>query len=213
MVIVLLSIKANHSQSVKQEDANKYRCLVPQCTKLFKGVDFWRKHVKTRHPEFHDEVRSKIELVNSYVLDPSHIAPSRSDANSNGHFPVGNSGAPTGTPRGFSLQSHMPLSFSPGVGGAYTGMPWGPPGSITNPITHIVPGVGPVRSNGRGLANSYRAPHPYARPDARNGRMPSFSGRGEGAIGPREATQGRTVRSYEDLDAAAPSTMDTELDY
>lgn len=188
--------------------------MVPECTKLFKGVDFWKKHVSTRHEEFWARLRSDVQLVNTYVLDPSHIAPSRSDANSNGHFPLGNNGAPTGTPRGFSLQSHMPLSFSPSLGGGYPGMPYGPPGSVTNPITHVMPGIGPTRTNGRGFAGSYRTPGPYTRPDARGGRMPSFSGRGDGgAIGPKEATQGRTVRSYEDLDAAATTTTETELDY
>lgn len=47
--------------------------------------------------------------------------------------------------------------------------------------------------------------------------MPSFSGaRGDGgafAIGPPQATQGRTVRSYEDLDAAAADSKVPELDY
>ena len=86
---------------MKQEDANKFRCKIPECTKLFKSTEFWRKHVEKRHEDFLARVRSDIELVNTYVLDPSHIAPSRSDANSNGHFPIGSSGQPTGTPRGF----------------------------------------------------------------------------------------------------------------
>jgi hypothetical protein len=44
--------------------------------------------------------------VNAYVLDPSHIAPSRSDSNSNGHFPLGNQNQ-SGTPRGFNLLSGL----------------------------------------------------------------------------------------------------------
>ena len=32
---------------------NKYSCKVIECTKLFKGVEFWRKHVKKRHLEFY----------------------------------------------------------------------------------------------------------------------------------------------------------------
>lgn len=189
---------------------------MPGCSKLFKGLEFWRNHVKLRHDDFYDRIRSEVQLVNAYVLDPSHIAPSRSDANSNGHFPIGSGGAPTGTPRGFSLQSHMPFGFSPGMPGGVPGVPFGPPGSAGNPITHIYPGIGPVRSNGRSFTSNYRLAGPYARPDVRGARLPSFSGRGEGgasAIGPREATMGRTVRSYEDLDAAAPSTETAELDY
>ena len=34
---------------VKQEDESKFRCKVPECTKLFKGESFWRKHVEKRH--------------------------------------------------------------------------------------------------------------------------------------------------------------------
>lgn len=46
--------------------------------------------------------------MNTYVLDPAHIAPSRSDANSNGHFPMNNNAMAVGTPRGFNLQN-MPM--------------------------------------------------------------------------------------------------------
>ena len=37
---------------VKQEDESKYRCKVPECTKLFKAEHFWRKHVEKRHDEW-----------------------------------------------------------------------------------------------------------------------------------------------------------------
>ena len=109
---------------VKQEDENKFRCKVPECTKLFKGESFWRKHVEKRHAEWYDDLNRKVSnnllacftqayttqltLVNTYVLDPAHIAPSRSDANSNGHFPVNNNAMAAGTPRGFNLQN-MPM--------------------------------------------------------------------------------------------------------
>ena len=48
---------------------------------------------------------AQLVLVNTYVLDPSHIAPSRSDANSNGHFPMNNHNLAAGTPRGFNLSN------------------------------------------------------------------------------------------------------------
>lgn len=169
------------------------------------------------------------------MLDPAHIAPSRSDANSNGHFPIGNAGAPTGTPRGFSLQNGFPMGFPVAAGmppqltpagfgpgmfpppGMTTG--WGPPGSTTNPIPGVMPGgVGPMRSHagGRFPASNYRMPGPYARNDGR-ARAPSFSGgRGldGGAVGPPQATAGRSLRSYEDLDATAQGEGEpAELDY
>lgn len=47
---------------VKQEDEHKWRCKIPDCTKLFKEEHFWRKHVEKRHAEWLDgltgEVRS-----------------------------------------------------------------------------------------------------------------------------------------------------------
>lgn len=45
---------------VKQEDEAKFRCKVPECTKLFKGQPFWRKHVEKRHPEFYEKVQSEV---------------------------------------------------------------------------------------------------------------------------------------------------------
>ncbi|WPG97541.1 Hypothetical protein R9X50_00031800 [Acrodontium crateriforme] len=194
---------------VKQEDTNKYRCKVPECTKLFKGVDFWRKHVEKRHPEWLTQLRQDLELVNTYVLDPSHIAPSRSDANSNGHFPT-NSNAPTGTPRGFQLN---PFG-APGAFGMPGGMPFNPSMQASFAAFNASGGggVGPMRNMGRyGMPGAGgRMPGPYARPDGR-GRLPSFSGGrpvmtmgiegGAGAMGPREAVVGRSLRSYEDLDA------------
>ena len=87
-------------------------------------------------------------------------------------------------------------------------------------------GVGPMRSNyGRGPINGgYRAPGPYQRMDGR-GRAPSMGGGmgrpmmgmegGVATMGPKEAVQGRSLRSYEDLDAAGDKEGKAtgELDY
>ena len=92
-------------------------------------------------------------------------------------------------------------------------------------------GVGPVRNHGRGMNGANRMPGPYVRNDGR-GRPPSFSGPrsagvppfmglnmggvapegGAGAMGPAEAVQGRSLKSYEDLDAAGDKGTG-ELDY
>ncbi|KAK3686584.1 hypothetical protein LTR37_019689 [Vermiconidia calcicola] len=228
---------------VKQEDTSKYRCKVPDCTKLFKGTDFWRKHVEKRHQEWYDKLRADVELVNTYVLDPAHIAPSRSDANSNGHFPLGN-GGPSGTPRGFQLNHMMPMGFPMAAGVPGNAMPgmfaagampgWG---GAPMPMMQGMQGghVGPMRNHsGRGGFGGGRMPGPYARNDGRGGpRMPSMGGGrgmmmpgmmggmpgmgvegGAGAMGPNEAVQGRSLRSYEDLDAAGTGDKGTaELDY
>jgi uncharacterized C2H2 Zn-finger protein len=49
---------------VKQEDESKFRCKVPDCTKLFKGHNFWRKHVEKRHEDFFNKVKQD---VSSYI--------------------------------------------------------------------------------------------------------------------------------------------------
>lgn len=51
---------------VKQEDEAKFRCKVPECTKLFKGEIFWRKHVEKRHPEWFDNIKKNVSI---FVLD------------------------------------------------------------------------------------------------------------------------------------------------
>ncbi|SMR44853.1 unnamed protein product [Zymoseptoria tritici ST99CH_3D1] len=219
------------SKFVTQEDVNKFRCKIPECTKLFKGTDFWRKHVEKRHNDWYGRIRSEVELVNTYVLDPAHIAPSRSDANSNGHFPLNNH-APSGTPRGFQLNQQFPMGFPMAPGMPPAGMPgmfnpaqaMGIPGMW--PAAAAMGGVGPMRNNNRGYGmngasngGGYRAQGPYQRNGGR-GRMPSMSGGrpamgmpegGLGAMGPNEAVAGRSLRSYEDLDADKGET--TELNY
>jgi uncharacterized C2H2 Zn-finger protein len=44
----------------KQEDESKWRCKVPECTKLFKGQHFWRKHVEKRHPEWLEKLQKDV---------------------------------------------------------------------------------------------------------------------------------------------------------
>jgi len=142
-------------------------------------------------------------------MDPAHIAPSRSDANSNGHFPLGNHVAATGTPRGFNLANmninlanpglNLQTLFNSAMGG------WDPNFSDDR---HQ---AGPARRGGNRFSNR---PGPYDRPgrDGRNrnnGRLtpPPRNGRGagprfgDGGPGPVQSTQGRSIKSYEDLDA------------
>ncbi|KAH8884505.1 hypothetical protein GQ53DRAFT_829746 [Thozetella sp. PMI_491] len=208
---------------VKQEDEHKWRCKVPDCTKLFKEEHFWKKHVEKRHAEWLDKLREEFELINAYVMDPAHIAPSRTDANSNGHFPPSNGQQPTGTPRGFNLQNYgmnnvltfpgfpMAAMFPPGMMGAnpVAAAGWHAPGGDER-------GAGPIRrGGGMGVGRFQNRPGPYDRrqnprwgPDGQAGggrgyRGPSNrwgDGAGGAAMGPHEAVQGRTIKSYEDLD-------------
>jgi uncharacterized C2H2 Zn-finger protein len=45
---------------VKQEDEHKFRCRVPECTKLFKEEHFWKKHVEKRHPEWLEGLKKDV---------------------------------------------------------------------------------------------------------------------------------------------------------
>jgi hypothetical protein len=170
---------------------------------------------------------SQFDLVNTYVLDPAHIAPSRSDANSNGHFPPSNGHIPAGTPRGFNLQTFglagMPM-------GGFNGPPGFPAifGNPQAPFGNDPRAAGPIRRGGRAYQSTART-GPYDR-RPRDPRYPGESGRlspppgarrggasggpggrwgdgaaGGAAVGPREAVQGRSLKSYEDLDAVAGS--------
>ncbi|KAL4942811.1 hypothetical protein BDV06DRAFT_191386 [Aspergillus oleicola] len=234
---------------VKQEDESKYRCKVPECTKLFKAENFWRKHIEKRHADWYERVKNDLSLVNAYVLDPARIAPSRSDANSNGHFPLNSSQNQAGTPRGFSLASMPPyLTNGPNVPPGFQGVPGGLPGfmGMTNQSSWAANGIadhplhqpgvmrrgggrfnnrsGPYdrRGNrhgpqgadrlspGRGMLNmpGGRLPPPAGAPYIPPGHPAAAAFGGPGgfpdagaAPGPREAVQGRSLKSYEDLDA------------
>ncbi|KAL1990895.1 hypothetical protein VTN49DRAFT_5898 [Thermomyces lanuginosus] len=241
------------SKYVKQEDEARFRCKVPECTKLFKADHYWRKHVEKRHTEWFEKIKSELALVNEYVLDPAHIAPSRSDASSNGHFPVAPGHGPAGTPRGFNLANMSYLNN--GVPGQFHGVPggqmpgymgvgqsgWNHGGVVSGDSTGLH-SAGAVRRTGgryshrsgpydrrsgnrhggtgngrlspvRGMSGMFgpngRLPGqgaaypPGAGGAAGGGNFPDAMGGGSGqqAMGPREAVQGRSLKSYEDLDA------------
>jgi hypothetical protein len=53
---------------VKQEDESKYRCKVPECTKLFKAEHFWRKHVEKRHDDWFVALKNDVSLSYPYLF-------------------------------------------------------------------------------------------------------------------------------------------------
>lgn len=144
-----------------------------------------------------------------------------------------------GTPRGFNLQQHMPPMMGmpggmagmpgygmPGYGGAMMGLPMGQSMMAGNGMH----GAGPMR-RGRGSMSGTRPPGPYDRRQPRYGAMPGQmggmsiagapgmrtggrwgDGAGSMAVGPKEAVQGRSLKSYEDLDAVGAGGGG-ELDY
>jgi len=49
---------------VEEENATKFRCRVDQnCNKLFKGRDYWRKHVANRHQEWYQATSEKVRSI------------------------------------------------------------------------------------------------------------------------------------------------------
>lgn len=125
---------------------------------------------------------------------------------------------------GFPMAAGMaPPGAMPGMFGAGMGMPGFNPMAMQG----LQGGVGPMRSHGgrNGMNGGGRMGGPYARNDGR-GRGPVRGGvmgmmgglvgmeGGAGAIGPQEAVAGRSIRSYEDLDATGVQ-QDTspELNY
>ncbi|KAI0013153.1 hypothetical protein F4779DRAFT_565998 [Xylariaceae sp. FL0662B] len=213
------------SKFVKQEDEHKWRCKVPECTKLFKEDHFWKKHVEKRHGDWLETIKQEFDLINAYVLDPAHIAPSRTDANSNGHFPPANGQTQQGTPRGFNLQNFAMNNMVPPFPG-FPGLPGMPPLFAGNHGMQATGwnaggeerGSGPVRRGGGNVGRFQNRAGPYDRrqPQGRWGQDGQGAGRGRGgagrwgdgaaggaAVGPREAVQGRSLKSYEDLDHVA----------
>lgn len=66
------AVQEEISKYVKQEDDSRYRCKVPECTKLFKAENFWRKHVEKRHPEWFEQIQSDVSiylLVWLFIMD------------------------------------------------------------------------------------------------------------------------------------------------
>jgi uncharacterized C2H2 Zn-finger protein len=217
---------------VKQEDEAKFRCKVPECTKLFKAEHFWRKHVEKRHEDWFSALKSDMNLVNTYVLDPSHIAPSRSDANSNGHFPLPNNHhLNTGTPRGFSLSNMNMMNFNQNAmmnmqnmaaaAGFIPGVNFnnadGMNGHSAGPVRRGRGGYGnrsgPYDRNQRNMQRGYNnmggmiqnmgmMPNSYlAQGGKPGGKWGDGTSNPLAAMGPQQATQGRSIKSYEDLDA------------
>src|SRR5579862_4816713 len=105
-------------------------------------------------------------------MDPSHIAPSRTDANSNGHFPINNNHFPAGTPRGFNL-ANMPMGFAPLPGSVFPpppGFPFFTPHTVPPPSNWGSPGAdftaiddrgqtGPMRRRNNGTRDLQRGPY------------------------------------------------------
>lgn len=127
---------------------------------------------------------------------------------------MGNHVQATGTPRGFNL-AHM--SAMTGSNGMQNGLPGGffnpAMGGVWDPNAALDDRSGPMRRGGHRF-NSRTGPYDRQSRDGRarapgnNGRLTPPRGNrqgaqryGEGGPGPVQSVQGRSIKSYEDLDA------------
>lgn len=60
-------------EHILKVDENKFRCLVPECGKLFKGEDFLRKHFRNRHPDIIGNIELNAEYYGNYLKDPLRL--------------------------------------------------------------------------------------------------------------------------------------------
>lgn len=115
-------------------------------------------------------------------MDPAHIAPSRSDTNSNGHFPL-NSHGQSGTPRGFNLSNLQQFNLPTIPGGlpnamqmaaflAQSGMnpQWSGNHAAFGGAEEDRHNTGPMRRNNNGSNSRFnnRPAGPYDRPNKDN---------------------------------------------
>ena len=59
---VASGIEEEMKKFVTQAAENRWRCKVPDCSKLFKEQYFWRKHVDLRHKDFCDKIKQDVSL-------------------------------------------------------------------------------------------------------------------------------------------------------
>lgn len=48
------------SKYVKHDDDERFRCQVPDCVKLFKAENFWRKHIEKRHADWLQAIEREV---------------------------------------------------------------------------------------------------------------------------------------------------------
>lgn len=84
------------SSYVKKETEMKHRCV--ECQKLFKGDDYVKKHLKSKHPELTKVVTTDTLMFNSFMMDTGKVDPlrtgpsTRSDASRGRHDSYRNQG-------------------------------------------------------------------------------------------------------------------------
>ncbi|TPX60142.1 hypothetical protein PhCBS80983_g02000 [Powellomyces hirtus] len=183
-------------KSVKKEAEGKFRCTV--CSKLFKGEEFVKKHLKTKHNEITLPTRKEVEFFNNYVRDPNKVDPTRPPQQPSsgppGSMPGGmQTGGPifTALPNGAGMPIMMPMQMG---GMPMMNMPF-MMGSMPNGMQFMQPMQGMMGNVGGRNRND------------RGGRGGRNSIQGRLGPAPRRNSKSdpRAVRSYDDLDNPVPS--------
>lgn len=66
-----LQVNLTTSLYIRKEAESKFRCT--ECQKLFRGDDFVRKHIKTKHTNLIAHIEEEVSLYNSYCREASKI--------------------------------------------------------------------------------------------------------------------------------------------
>ncbi|KAI8835559.1 hypothetical protein BC829DRAFT_406320 [Chytridium lagenaria] len=138
---------------VAKIESEKYRCK--DCSKLFRGEEFVRKHIRSKHPEVVKELMVDVDFYNAYVRDPNRA-----------HYAYG-----------------MP-SATGGVGGASGGIPnFGGKSTVSVP-TVWPPPMPPIMMAGGPLVMGATEWVPGGDVSSRLGPPAPRGGRGAGGGGP-----------------------------
>lgn len=179
-------------------EEQKFRCV--QCQKLFKGEDFVKKHIRTKHPESLADWETEISFFNNYMRDPNRLTPSTT---------------PNPTAMGMSSMPMIP----PNPGLFVPPLPLLPP-VFPFPIAAAVAGT-PLDQIPRLGFDMPENPFRGTRRPSQILRRLNGEPKGETTAHsppppPPEgaAVDPRSVRSYEDLDApAGGGDMDAEISF
>ncbi len=78
---------------IRKEADTKFRCT--ECQKLFRGDDFCRKHIRTKHPHLIEHVQGEVDFFNSfcerYLFEPKSFGGSSKGPSGSGRSSFGRS--------------------------------------------------------------------------------------------------------------------------
>ena len=83
-------LESSISRRIKKESEGKYRCV--ECEKLFKGEEFVKKHLKTKHEDVIASITSDTLMFNAFLLNPCKVDAGRPPMPSSSHSQRGGGG-------------------------------------------------------------------------------------------------------------------------